>query len=77
MLQILTQKKYFRCRLSFRIMKPFMQQVFENWKKGNSFFIVEMDEEETIKHQTFIAERSTNFPLTCKATHLFRQQNCS
>ncbi|MBK9939738.1 MAG: nuclear transport factor 2 family protein [Chitinophagaceae bacterium] len=41
-----------------------MQQVVENWKKGNPFFIIEMDEEETIQHQTFIAERSTNFPLT-------------
>jgi signal transduction histidine kinase len=41
-----------------------MQQVVENWKKGISFFIVEMDEEETIKHQTFIAERSINFPLS-------------
>ncbi len=41
-----------------------MQQVVENWKKGNPFFMVEMDEDETIKHQTFIAERSTNFPLT-------------
>ncbi|SDA87499.1 His Kinase A (phospho-acceptor) domain-containing protein [Algoriphagus alkaliphilus] len=41
-----------------------MQQVVEHWKKGNPFFIIEMDEEETIQHQTFIAERSTNFPLT-------------
>jgi len=41
-----------------------LQQVVENWKKGNPFFIVEMDEGETIKHQTFIAEHSTNFPLT-------------
>ncbi len=41
-----------------------MQQVVDNWKKGNSFLIVEMDEDETIQHQTFIAERSTNFPLT-------------
>ncbi|MEJ8817279.1 ATP-binding protein [Lacibacter sp. H407] len=41
-----------------------MQQVVENWKKGDSSFIVEMDENETIKHQTFIAERSTNFPLS-------------
>ncbi len=41
-----------------------LQQVVENWKKGNPFFIVEMDEDETIKHQTFIAERSTNFPLS-------------
>ncbi len=41
-----------------------LQQVVQNWKKGNPFFIVEMDEDETIKHQTFIAERSTNFPLS-------------
>ena len=40
-----------------------LQQVVENWQKGNPFFIVELDEDETIKHQTFIAERSTNFPL--------------
>ncbi len=46
-----------------------MQQVVENWKKGNPFFIIEMDEHETIKHQTFIAERSTNFPLTA-AQHI-------
>ncbi len=41
-----------------------MQQVVENWKKGKPFSIVEMNDEETIKHQTFIAERSTNFPLS-------------
>jgi signal transduction histidine kinase len=40
-----------------------MQQVVENWKKGSSYYVVEMDEEETISHQTFIAERSTNFTL--------------
>ncbi|WP_198669830.1 ATP-binding protein [Cognataquiflexum aquatile] len=43
-----------------------MQQVVENWKTGNPFFIIEMDEEETIKHQTFIAERSTNFTLNAE-----------
>jgi signal transduction histidine kinase len=41
-----------------------MQQVVENWKNSKPFFIIEMEEDETIKHQTFIAERSTNFPLT-------------
>ncbi|MBX9785544.1 MAG: nuclear transport factor 2 family protein, partial [Chitinophagaceae bacterium] len=41
-----------------------LQHVVENWKKGNPFFIVEMDEDETIRHQTFIAERSTNFPIS-------------
>ena len=40
-----------------------LQQVVENWKKGHPLFIVELDESETIKHQTFIAERSINFPL--------------
>src|SRR5579871_1484314 len=43
-----------------------LQHVVENWKKGSSFYIVAMDEEETVKHQTFIAERSTNFPLNAK-----------
>lgn len=43
-----------------------MQQVVDNWKKGNQFYFVEMDEAETIKHQTFIAERSTNFTLNAE-----------
>ncbi len=43
--------------------KP-LRKVVEKWKKGSPFFIVEMDEDETIQHQTFIAERSTNFLLT-------------
>jgi len=41
-----------------------LKQIVNNWKKGNPFSIIEMDEAETIKHQTFIAERSTNFTLT-------------
>lgn len=41
-------------------------RVVENWKKGSSHYVVEMDEEETIKHQTFIAERSTNFTLNAE-----------
>jgi signal transduction histidine kinase len=41
-----------------------LRKVVEKWKKGSPFFIVEMDEDETIQHQTFIAERSTNFSLT-------------
>ena len=43
-----------------------LQRVVENWKKGTSHYVVEMDEEETIKHQTFIAERSTNFTLNAE-----------
>jgi signal transduction histidine kinase len=41
-----------------------MRQIVEHWKKGNAYYTVEMNEEETINHQTFIAERSTNFTLT-------------
>ncbi len=43
-----------------------MQRVVENWKKGTSHYVVEMDEEETIKHQTFIAQRSANFTLNAE-----------
>ena len=43
-----------------------MQRVVENWKKEISHYVVEMDEEETIQHQTFIAERSTNFTLNAQ-----------
>jgi signal transduction histidine kinase len=40
-----------------------MRNIVTNWKKEGSYYIVEMDEEETTSHQTFIAERSTNFTL--------------
>jgi signal transduction histidine kinase len=43
-----------------------MQKVVENWKNGNLYYIVEMDEAETINHQTFIAERSSNFTLNAE-----------
>ncbi|MBL7874735.1 MAG: nuclear transport factor 2 family protein, partial [Cyclobacteriaceae bacterium] len=43
-----------------------MQRVVENWKGGISHYVVEMDEDETIQHQTFIAERSTNFTLNAE-----------
>ncbi len=43
-----------------------MRQVVNHWKKGSDFYVIEMDEEETIRHQTFIAERSTNFTLNAE-----------
>ncbi len=41
-----------------------MRTVLEWWKSRKPFSVIEMDEVQTIKHQTFIAERSTNFPIT-------------
>jgi signal transduction histidine kinase len=41
-----------------------MRKVLECWKAGEPFSIIEMDEEGTIRHQTFIAEHSINFPLS-------------
>ncbi|HEX9253736.1 MAG TPA: hypothetical protein VF870_15930, partial [Ignavibacteriaceae bacterium] len=43
-----------------------MCTVTTSWKKGEPYSIIQLDPEATIKHQTFIAERSTNFPLTAK-----------
>jgi signal transduction histidine kinase len=43
-----------------------LQNVVANWKKQERFYVVEMNEEETIKHQTFVADRSINFPLNAE-----------
>ena len=43
-----------------------MQRVLKCWKDKEPFSIIEMDEVQTIMHQTFIAERSINFPLSVK-----------
>jgi signal transduction histidine kinase/DNA-directed RNA polymerase subunit N (RpoN/RPB10) len=45
---------------------PVMKSIVKSWKKREPLLIIELNEEETIKHQTFIAERSTNFPLTAQ-----------
>lgn len=45
---------------------PIMRSVLQNWKKQEPVFVVEMGEKETIAHQTFIAERSINFPIGAK-----------
>jgi len=38
-----------------------MRLIGENWKKQEPFLTQELTAQETIAHQTFIAERSTNF----------------
>ncbi|MGB5273864.1 MAG: nuclear transport factor 2 family protein, partial [Flavobacteriaceae bacterium] len=45
---------------------PVMKSIVKSWKKREPLLIIELNEDETIKHQTFIAERSTNFPLTAE-----------
>lgn len=40
-----------------------MRSVLKNWKKKVPVFVVELDKKQTIAHQTFIAERSINFPI--------------
>ncbi|MCJ7468230.1 MAG: ATP-binding protein [Maribacter sp.] len=45
---------------------PVMKSIVKSWKKREPLLIIKLNEEETIKHQTFIAERSTNFPLTAE-----------
>ncbi|MFZ9388315.1 MAG: ATP-binding protein [Chitinophagaceae bacterium] len=41
-----------------------MRKTLESWKKQEPVCILELDEEETIRHQTFIATRSIHFPLS-------------
>ena len=43
-----------------------LKAVTASWKKQEPFHIVELDPEQTIKHQTFIAERSVNFPYSAE-----------
>lgn len=41
-----------------------MRSITKSWKNQEPFQIIKLDPQETIDHQTFIAERSTNFPYT-------------
>ncbi|HVM88970.1 MAG TPA: ATP-binding protein [Puia sp.] len=41
-----------------------LRTVLEYWKSKKPFSVIEMNEEQTIRHQRFIAERSINFPLS-------------
>jgi len=45
---------------------PEMRRVLEGWKKQEPVCVIEMNEEETIAHQTFIATRSIHFPLSAQ-----------
>jgi len=41
-----------------------MKSIATSWKKQDPYLIIQLDEEATIKHQTFIAEQSINFDIT-------------
>jgi len=41
-----------------------MQAIKAGWKKQDLFSVIQLDPEETIKHQTYIAEQSIHFPLS-------------
>jgi signal transduction histidine kinase len=43
-----------------------MRSITQSWKKQDPFLIIQLNEEETITHQTFIAERTINFNMTAK-----------
>lgn len=45
---------------------PVMLSILKNWKKQEPVFVVELNEKQTREHQTFIAERSINFPINAK-----------
>ena len=41
-----------------------MKAIVSSWKKQEPLLVIELNPEETIKHQTYIAEKSKNFPLS-------------
>jgi ketosteroid isomerase-like protein len=41
-----------------------MRSITASWKKQEPFHVIELNPQETIDHQTFIAERTPNFPYT-------------
>ncbi len=41
-----------------------MKKIASSWKKKEPLLVIELNEEETIKHQTFIAEESIGFPIS-------------
>ena len=45
---------------------PIMLEILKNWKKKVPVFMIELDKKQTIVHQTFIAERSINFPINAQ-----------
>jgi len=43
-----------------------MRSITASWKRQELIFVVEMNEKETIAHQTFVAEQSINFPISAE-----------
>ena len=43
-----------------------MKTITNSWKKQEPVLVLQLNEKETIKHQTFMAERTINFPMTTK-----------
>ncbi|MCS5491319.1 ATP-binding protein [Algoriphagus limi] len=43
-----------------------MRSLTASWEKQEPYHVVSLNEEETILHQTYIAENSTNFPFTAE-----------
>ena len=43
-----------------------LESITESWKKQEPSLLFELDEEETIEHQTYIAENSLNFPISAE-----------
>ncbi|CAM3303292.1 nuclear transport factor 2 family protein [Aequorivita lipolytica] len=43
-----------------------MKSIIKNWKKQEPVFVLDLDEKQTIAHQTFIAEESLNFPISAE-----------
>ena len=41
-----------------------MKAIASSWKKQDPLLVIQLNEKETIKHQTFIAEESINFPIS-------------
>ncbi len=41
-----------------------MKKIASSWKKQEPLLVIELNEKETIKHQTFIAEESIEFPIS-------------
>ncbi|WP_166965567.1 ATP-binding protein [Yeosuana marina] len=43
-----------------------MNSILNGWKNQEPLLVIELNKEETISHQTFVAEESINFPISAK-----------
>lgn len=41
-----------------------MKTILRSWKKQDPFLVIKLNPEETIRHQTFMAEETINFPIS-------------